>query len=58
MNNIHTTEFNDDDIKDDRADSSEFYSDKEKSNPNKLDTRRKLEDYLEKKRLEKELSYD
>lgn len=44
-------ESNDDDIN-----SSEFETDKDRPNSDKMDVRRKLDDYLEQKRLEQELN--
>ena len=58
---MKTDEIEFDNIDDDDISSSEFESetetDKGKSSLYKLDARRKLEDYLEEKRLQKEL-YD
>jgi len=52
MADIKATDFNDD-VNDDDS-SSEFYSEKESLNSEKLDSRRKLEDLLDRKRLEKD----
>jgi len=51
MTDIKTTDLEDENNDDT---SSEFYSEKEKFNSEKLDSRRKLEDILDKKRLERD----
>ena len=54
--NDKITEYEASELTDDNNDSSTSLFDNEKIDSNKIDSRRKLEDYLEKKRLEKELS--
>ena len=51
------TEYKAAEFSDDDTESQSSFPDNEKIDTNKIDSRRKLEDYLEQKRLEKEL-YD